>query len=350
MTKKNAIFNTINIIAFIFFITAPTVYAAKKGGKKNNHFTRGKPFQYFQAQIDSMDSRLLEIEGTMDLFQAGIDTSIQDILNLQNQLTKFKQDLLSLKENVDSNDDEIKGLEEKIVDLQEHLEIKVAELLQALKEVKTDFHNQITLLQQQNAEYGEWIIQNQESINGLQMDLESVIAQLHEVVGNVAENQEEITSLQNMLFTRQIEINRIQADINALNQNIISNQEEINSLWQKIESISGDRQVISTTPNMDVNISDTKDRLWLFIGSVNYYTTSPQRIVSQLLVDGLQIDSWIQDSSVYTNSTDNRNLNFIKLYLIPAGSHTVNFHYDIYNFNGDDFRVRGSSFIGIALQ
>ena len=194
------------------------------------------------------------------------------------------------------------------------------------------------------------ITQEQESINNLQSNLEYFITQLNQVKSNVSDNQIKINNLQNICITGQSEIANIQTDINQLNQEICTNQEEINVLWQEIEAISGEGQVISASPNTDVTITNTIGRLWLFIGSVKSYSNCPHDIKASLLVDGAQIDSWIQGRQ-NLHYWAHFNFNFIKLYLLPAGTHTVNFDYELRSYcSCNQAWVRGHSFMCIALK
>lgn len=324
-----------------------------RGEARRSHGLRARsPLRrLFNQTIQELEAKIQELEERIGPLEEKSDAAIEALLGLQKEIASLQAQLLALNLRSEGNAAAAAALEQEIGVLRSRLESEIAALLETVQGVGDELRGQIVLLQDQSAEFTALIAENQESLENLRSNLEVYAGQLLENRDLAAANSAAINSLQNLCIACQLEIARIQTDINEMNQGIIANQEEITRLWQEIDSLSSGRKVITVSPNTDVTLSDTKERLWLFMGSVNYYSYPPYQLDAGLVIDGSTVDSWSQKRDAY-HFKDQYNFNFIKVQMVEAGTHTLRFQYRLRNLCTcpDVMGVHNHSLVGILLK
>ena len=394
----------LTVATVMTLLMVPELFA-KGQEKENTNFLNGKPFQYLLKEIDEIDLRVSAVEKKATEFQTLITTLVEEVFTLQGQIPPLQQELgtmqhdleknyaliknlesnlLTLQQEIDKkvssltgaieegvstlqgqispiqqelgtmqNDLDknyalIKGLESRLMTLQQKIDTKISSLIEAIENAENEQRGQIALLLEQNKTYHKMIVENQGSITSLQHNLQIFIQQLDDLQGTVSANQTEINNLQNVCIMSQSGIATLQIEINQLNEAIVLNQNKMNQLWQAIDS--GGNQVLTATPNTNVQIKGTKDRLWLFTGSVNYQSFQPHFLNAQLVVDGTLAGVW-SEGRIDLTVLSTAHFSFTKVYLIPAGEHVVKFKYDLSpNYINETPIILSHQFTGIALK
>lgn len=232
MKNNKTLFVTVLALA-VFTIIASNAYA----GKTVFEFKHG-PFAYLQQQINDLDSRITVNETSITDLKGQMAGSFQEILGLQAQMQQVQQEIASLQEDVSANGERIDNLQMQYDELQVRFDAKVATLYQKIDEVKNGLQEQIDMLLQQNAAYGEMIAQNQARLAELRNDLVAYVAELNEVSGNVANNQVMLNELQTACLNIQNDIIAVQSDISQLQRQITANQTAIEQLSQNRDLIA----------------------------------------------------------------------------------------------------------------